>query len=119
MQQPDDGDGGGAKYCHRPKSGGSETRSWMTPVPGDSPRTPAWHIDAARGPSTPSFEQLVGPDEQGHLDAERLRAQSDGPGRRAAEHRDELAAAAHSITSLARCCRNRHCDLGAIKKPPG
>src|SRR6516225_8638767 len=25
----------------------------MAPVPGDSPKTPAWHIDAVRGPSTP------------------------------------------------------------------
>src|SRR6516162_3545639 len=25
----------------------------MAPVPGDSSKTPAWHIDAARGPSTP------------------------------------------------------------------
>jgi len=28
----------------------------MAPVPGDSPKTPAWHIDAVRGPSTPSFK---------------------------------------------------------------
>ena len=32
----------------------------MAPVPGDSPKTPAWHIDAVRGPSTPSFDHLVG-----------------------------------------------------------
>jgi hypothetical protein len=29
-------------------------------LPGGSPKTPAWHIDAARGPSTPSFDHLVG-----------------------------------------------------------
>jgi hypothetical protein len=29
-------------------------------VPGDSPETPVWHLDAARGPSTPSLDQLVG-----------------------------------------------------------
>src|SRR4030095_14785538 len=31
----------------------------MAPVPGDSPKTPVWHVDAARGPSTPSFDHLV------------------------------------------------------------
>src|SRR6516162_10067384 len=25
----------------------------MAPVPGDSQETPVWHLDAARGPSTP------------------------------------------------------------------
>src|SRR6516164_3390753 len=45
----------------------------MAPVPGDSSKTPAWHSDAARGPSTPSFDHLVGAREQRrrHLDAER------------------------------------------------
>src|SRR6516225_1027042 len=32
----------------------------MAPVPGDSSKTPVWHVDAARGPSTPSFDHLVG-----------------------------------------------------------
>src|SRR5262245_38153907 len=32
----------------------------MAPFPGDSPETPVWHLDAARGPSTPSFDHLVG-----------------------------------------------------------
>src|SRR6266436_10294459 len=46
----------------------------MAPVPGDSPKTPAWHVDAARGPSTPSFDHLVGAREQRrrHIEAERL-----------------------------------------------
>src|SRR6516164_11369485 len=46
----------------------------MAPVPGDSPKTPAWHIDAVRGPSTPSLDHLVGERNQlvGNLDAERL-----------------------------------------------
>ena len=33
-------------------------------VPGASPKTPVWHIDAARGPSTPSLDHLVGTAEQ-------------------------------------------------------
>src|SRR5262249_30196665 len=36
----------------------------MAPVPGDSSKTPAWHIDAARGPCTPSLDHLVGAGEQ-------------------------------------------------------
>src|SRR6516164_8753742 len=34
--------------------------------------TPVWHVDAARGPSTPSLDHLVGASEQhgGHLDPE-------------------------------------------------
>src|SRR6266498_2834775 len=46
----------------------------MAPVPGDSPKTPAWHVDAARGPSTPSFDHLVGAREQRgrHLEGKRL-----------------------------------------------
>src|SRR5437660_10295383 len=36
----------------------------MAPVPGDSPKTPAWHIDAARGPSTPSLDHLLGAGKQ-------------------------------------------------------
>src|SRR5258708_12283807 len=32
----------------------------MATVPGDSPKTPAWNIDAVRGPSTPSFDRPVG-----------------------------------------------------------
>src|SRR6266568_508937 len=47
----------------------------MAPVPGDSPKTPAWHIDAVRGPSTPSFDHLVSAGEYGcrNIDAQRLR----------------------------------------------
>src|SRR6266576_2293978 len=46
----------------------------MAPVPGDSPKTPAWHVDAARGPSTPSFDHLVGAREHGrcNIEANRL-----------------------------------------------
>src|SRR5262252_7241526 len=38
-------------------------------------RTPAWHVDAERGPSTPSLDHLVGAGEQHrrHVDAEQLR----------------------------------------------
>src|SRR5262249_49259675 len=32
----------------------------MAPAPGDSSETPVWHLDAARGPSTPSFDHLIG-----------------------------------------------------------
>jgi len=39
----------------------------MAPVPGDSANTPAWHIDAAWGPSTPSLDQLVGAGDAGGL----------------------------------------------------
>src|SRR5215510_10467453 len=47
----------------------------MAPVPGDSPKTPAWHVDAARGPSTPSLDHLVGAGEQRrwNFEAQRLR----------------------------------------------
>src|SRR6516164_1435395 len=57
----------------------------MAPVPGDSPKTPAWHIDAVRGPSTPSLDHLVGAGEQrrGHIDAEH-------PGRWQVDHQIEL-----------------------------
>src|SRR4029453_5750254 len=46
----------------------------MAPVPGDSPKTPVWHVDAARGPSTPSFDHLVGAGDEcpRDLEAERL-----------------------------------------------
>src|ERR1700730_2989139 len=46
----------------------------MAPVPGGSPKTPAWHIDAVRGPSTPSFNHLVGDGEHSvrHVEAECL-----------------------------------------------
>src|SRR6516162_58348 len=46
----------------------------MAPVPGDSPKTPAWHIDAVRGPSTPSLDHLVGKREQiiGYVQPKRL-----------------------------------------------
>src|SRR5215475_11783378 len=40
------------------------SRSWMAPFSGDSPETPVWHLDAARGPSTPSFNHLIGKREQ-------------------------------------------------------
>src|SRR6516165_124787 len=40
----------------------------MAPVPGDSSKTPAWHVDAARGPSTPSLDHLVGAAEQRQRD---------------------------------------------------
>src|SRR5207248_9854823 len=46
----------------------SQTRSWMPPFPGGSSKTPAWHVDAARGPSTPSLEHLVGAGEQRRRD---------------------------------------------------
>jgi hypothetical protein len=42
----------------------------MAPVPGDSPKTPAWHIDAVRGPSTPSLDYLVGATGQGQGDGD-------------------------------------------------
>src|SRR5437763_14147308 len=47
----------------------------MAPVPGDSPETPVWHLDAARGPSTPSFNHLVGELQkvQRQVEAQRLR----------------------------------------------
>src|SRR6266511_2514661 len=36
----------------------------MAPCSWVFARTPAWHVDAARGPSTPSFDHLVGAGEQ-------------------------------------------------------
>src|SRR6266478_6192603 len=36
----------------------------MAPIPGDSSKTPVWHVDAARGPSTPSLDHLVGAGEK-------------------------------------------------------
>jgi hypothetical protein len=30
----------------------------MAPVPGDSPKTPAWHIDAARGPAAVTMSRV-------------------------------------------------------------
>src|ERR671934_1855422 len=46
----------------------------MAPVPGDSPKTPVWHVDAARGPSTPSFDHFIGAGKQHrrHVEAETL-----------------------------------------------
>jgi hypothetical protein len=32
----------------------------VAPFPGDCSKTPVWHLDAARGPSTPSLDHLVG-----------------------------------------------------------
>src|SRR6516162_9990309 len=46
----------------------------MAPVPGDSPKTPAWHIDAVRGPSTPSLDHLVGAGDQHRWNVEVKRA---------------------------------------------
>src|SRR6266480_143603 len=45
----------------------------MAPVPGDSPEAPVWHLDAARGPSTPSFDHLIGGSEQRRRDVEAQR----------------------------------------------
>src|SRR5438132_11287815 len=41
----------------------------------DSPETPVWHVDAARGPSTPSLDHLVGAGDERRRDvkAKRLR----------------------------------------------
>src|SRR6266481_8357677 len=36
----------------------------MAPIPGDSSKTPVWHVDAARGPSTPSLDHLLGAGKQ-------------------------------------------------------
>src|SRR5260370_35137220 len=36
----------------------------MASVRGDSSKTPVWHVDAARGPSTPSLDHLVGAGEK-------------------------------------------------------
>src|SRR6185312_3955021 len=47
----------------------------MAPCPLIGSHQPAlWHLDAARGPSTPSFDHLVGAGEQRwrHVEAERL-----------------------------------------------
>src|SRR5262249_54909435 len=45
----------------------------MAPIRCCFDQTAVWHSDAARGPSTPSFNHLVGKqlDRVGHLDAER------------------------------------------------
>src|ERR1700747_2669669 len=47
----------------------------MAPIRCCFDQTAVWHSDAARGPSTPSFNNLVGEREQvgRHLKAERLR----------------------------------------------
>jgi hypothetical protein len=68
----------------------------MAPVPGDSPKTPVWHVDAARGPSTPSFDHLVGEllEVQGHVEAEGLSGSDP-------KQCNEFPAS-HSITSSAR-----------------
>src|SRR6516165_7921643 len=42
----------------------------MAPVPGDCSKTPVWHVDAARGPSTPSFDHLVGDGEYARRNSE-------------------------------------------------
>src|SRR6516165_2611288 len=46
----------------------------MAPIRCCFDRTAVWHSDAARGPSTPSFDHLVGAREQGgrNFDADRL-----------------------------------------------
>src|SRR5262249_59108055 len=47
----------------------------MAPIRCCFDQTAVWHSDAARGPSTPSFDHLVGTREQAirHREAERLR----------------------------------------------
>src|SRR5262249_56735118 len=47
----------------------------MAPVPGDSSKH-HWHSDAARGPSTPSLDHLVGAGEHHRRDREAERAGS-------------------------------------------
>src|ERR1700690_1374500 len=42
----------------------------MAPVRWFSNQPAFWHLDAARGPSTPSFDDLVGAGEQRRRDAE-------------------------------------------------
>src|SRR4029453_16206094 len=46
----------------------------MAPIPCCFDQTAVWHSDAARGPSTPSFDHLVGAllQKQRHLDAKHL-----------------------------------------------
>src|SRR5215831_5675619 len=47
---------------------------WMAPIRCRFDQTAVWHSDAARGPSTPSFDHLVGAAGQGQRDSDAERA---------------------------------------------